>query len=228
MEADGPPLLPYGFAKRHGVVLLGMDEVAHVALRDGADPLALVEARRALGRALKIHTLPRAEFERRLSEAYADDGLSAGGSDDLDMPGGLDSLAEDIPAAADLLDSQDDAPIIRLINGVIAEAIRRGASDVHVEPFETALIIRLRIDGVLREVLSLSHRLSPLIVSRIKVMARLDIAERRTPQDGRISLALGGRSLDVRVSTLPSRAGERVVMRILDQEQAGIPLPELG
>lgn len=228
MEAAGPPLLPYGFAKRHGVVLLGVDEVAHVGLRDGADPLALIEARRALGRALKVHALPRAEFERRLSEAYADDGLSAGGSDDLDMPGGLDSLAEDIPAAADLLDSQDDAPIIRLINGVIAEAIRRGASDVHVEPFETALIIRLRIDGVLREVLSLSPRLSPLIVSRIKVMARLDIAERRTPQDGRISLALGGRSLDVRVSTLPSRAGERVVMRILDQEQAGIPLPQLG
>ena len=228
METAVHPLLPYGFAKRHGVVLLAVDEVAHVGLREGADPLALVEARRALGRALSVQSLPRAEFERRLSEAYADDGLPAGGADDLDMPGGLDSLAEDIPAAADLLDSQDDAPIIRLINGVIAEAIRRGASDVHIESFETALIIRLRIDGVLREVLSLSPRLSPLIVSRIKVMARLDIAERRVPQDGRISLALGGRSLDVRVSTLPSRAGERVVMRILDQEQAGIPLPELG
>lgn len=222
------PILPYGFAKRHGVVLLALDEAAHVGLREGADPLALTEARRVLGRALKIERLPRTEFERRLSEAYAGDSLGDGAGEDLDMPGGLDSLADDIPAAADLLDSQDDAPIIRLINGVIAEAIRRGASDVHIEPFETALIIRLRIDGVLREVLSLSARLSPLIVSRIKVMARLDIAERRTPQDGRISLALGGRTLDVRVSTLPSRGGERVVMRILDQEQAGIPLPALG
>ncbi|MFT4933708.1 MAG: general secretion pathway protein E [Pseudoalteromonas distincta] len=228
MERAAHPLLPYGFAKRHGVVLLSVDDVAQVGLREGADPMALVEARRALGRAISVQTLPRAEFERRLSETYADDGLPAGGADDLDMPGGLDSLAEDMPAAADLLDSQDDAPIIRLINGVIAEAIRRGASDVHIESFETSLVIRLRIDGVLREVLSLSPRLSPLIVSRIKVMARLDIAERRVPQDGRISLALGGRSLDVRVSTLPSRAGERVVMRILDQEQAGIPLPELG
>ena len=232
MNAPAHPLLPYGFAKRHGVVLLGVDEAAEgaarVGLREGADPLALTEARRALGRPLKVEPLPRTEFERRLSEAYAGDGFAATGAEDLDMPGGLDSLAEDIPAAADLLESQDDAPIIRLINGVIAEAIRRGASDVHIEPFETALLVRLRIDGVLREVLSLSPRLAPLIVSRIKVMARLDIAERRVPQDGRISLALGGRSLDVRVSTLPSRAGERVVMRILDQEQAGIPLDQLG
>jgi general secretion pathway protein E len=222
------PILPYGFAKRHGVVLLGLDDVAHVGLREGADPIALGEARRVLGRALRIERLTRPDFERRLSEAYAGDGLGGGAADDLDMPAGLDSLADEIPAAADLLDSQDDAPVIRLINGVIAEAIRRSASDVHIEPFETALIIRLRIDGVLREVLSLSPRLAPLIVSRIKVMARLDIAERRVPQDGRISLALGGRTLDVRVSTLPSRGGERVVMRILDQEQAGIPLPALG
>ncbi|WP_333585355.1 type II secretion system ATPase GspE [Phenylobacterium sp.] len=231
MTAAAPPaapLLPYGFAKRHGVVVLALDEAARVGLREGADPLALTEARRVLGRPLAIERLSRQEFERRLSETYAGDGLGDRAAEDLDMPGGLDSLAEEIPAAADLLDSQDDAPIIRLINGVIAEAIRRGASDVHIEPFETALIIRLRIDGVLREVLSLSPRLSPLIVSRIKVMARLDIAERRTPQDGRISLALGGRALDVRVSTLPSRGGERVVMRILDQEQAGIPLPALG
>jgi general secretion pathway protein E len=117
---------------------------------------------------------------------------------------------EDIPAAADLLDATDDAPIIRLINGVIAEAARLGASDIHVEPYESSLVVRLRIDGVLREVLSLSSRLAPLLVSRVKVMARLDIADRRVPQDGRISLALGGKSLDVRVSTLPSRAGERV------------------
>jgi len=154
-------------------------------------------------------------------------GLSAA-DDSLDESVGLDSLAENLPATADLLDVVDDAPVIRLINGIIAEAVRQGASDIHVEPFETALVVRLRVDGVLKEVLSLSHRLAPLLVSRVKVMARLDIAEKRIPQDGRISLTLGGRSLDVRVSTLPARAGERLVMRILHQDQAALGLEELG
>ena len=144
------------------------------------------------------------------------------------MPSGLDSLADDIPAAADLLDTADDAPVIRLINGIIAEAVRTGASDIHLEPYETALIVRLRVDGVLREALSLPPAVTPLIVSRIKVMARLDIAERGVPQDGRIPLTIGGKTLDVRVSTLPSRAGERVVLRILDKDQAGLPLERLG
>lgn len=223
----GPRAFAYGFAKTHGVILLEEGETAAVGLREGADPLALLEVRRALRTPLAVQPLTRAEFERRLSEAYAGEGLGAP-ADDLDLPGGLDSLAEDLPAAADLLDAQDDAPVIRLINGVIAEAVRQGASDVHVEPFETALVVRLRVDGVLKEVLSLSPRIAPLLVSRVKVMARLDIAEKRVPQDGRISLTLGGRSLDVRVSTLPARAGERVVMRILHQDQARLGLADLG
>jgi general secretion pathway protein E len=227
MSGPDLPLLAYGFAKQYGVVLLEVDDNAHVGLREGADPLALVEARRALRRPLKVRRLSRAEFERRLSEAYGGEGLSSG-AEDFDLSAGLEGLVDDIPAAADLLDTQDDAPVIRLINGMIAEAARLGASDIHVEPFEAALLVRFRIDGVLRQVLSLSHRLAPLLVSRVKVMARLDIAEKRVPQDGRISLTLGGRSLDVRVSTLPARAGERVVMRILDQEQAGLGLQDLG
>ncbi|MFN3514106.1 MAG: type II secretion system ATPase GspE [Phenylobacterium sp.] len=227
MTAEEPLRLAYAFAKHEGVLLLDLDEIALVGLREGADPLALTEVRRALRRPLKVQPLSRAEFDRRLSEAYAGEGLT-NGAEDIDLPGGLEGLAEEIPAAADLLDTADDAPIIRLINGLIAEAARQGASDIHIEPFETALTVRLRIDGVMGEVLSLSPRLAPLIVSRVKVMARLDIAEKRVPQDGRIALALGGRSLDVRVSTLPSRAGERVVMRILDQSQAGLALEELG
>jgi general secretion pathway protein E len=222
------PDLPYGFAKRHGVVLLDAGEVAVVGLREGADPLALVEARRALGRPLRVERLEQAAFDRQLSRAYADDSLRAAGGDDFDVPSGLDSLIEDIPAAEDLLDSADDAPVIRLINGIIAEAVRLGASDIHLEPFESALTVRMRVDGVLREAHSLSPRITPLLVSRIKVMARLDIAEKRTPQDGRIPLALGGKSLDVRVSTLPSRGGERVVLRILDKDQAELRLDQLG
>jgi len=222
------PSLPYGFAKRHGVILLDADEMAVVGLREGADPLALVEARRALGRPLVVEPLTQADFDRRLSQVYAGDHLSAADGDGLDMPSGLDSLIEDMPAAADLLDTADDAPVIRLINGIIAEAVRSGASDIHLETFENALTVRMRIDGVLREALTLSPRIAPLLVSRIKVMARLDIAEKRVPQDGRIPLALGGKTLDVRVSTLPSRAGERVVLRILDKEQAGLSLDRLG
>jgi general secretion pathway protein E len=230
MNAAETRSLAYGFAKRHGVVLLAIDEAAaDVGVREGAEPLALIEARRALARPLKIHPLSRSEFDRRLSEVYAGEGLgAASGADEFDLPGGLDSLVDEIPATADLLDAQDDAPIIRLINGLISEAARTGASDIHIEPYETALIVRLRVDGVLREVLSLPQRLAPLLVSRVKVMARLDIAERRLPQDGRISLSLGGKSLDVRVSTLPARSGERVVMRLLDKDQANLELEELG
>ena len=222
------PTLPYGFAKRHGVILLEVGDIAVVGLRDGADPSALIETRRALGRPLRVEPLGQAAFDRRLSEVYAGDHLNAADGDDLEMPSGLESLIDDIPAAADLLDTADDAPVIRLINGIIAEAVRAGASDIHLEPFESALTVRMRVDGVLREVLSLNPRITPLLVSRIKVMARLDIAEKRTPQDGRIPLALGGKSLDVRVSTLPSRAGERVVLRILDRDQADLTLDRLG
>ncbi|QBX38376.1 type II secretion system protein GspE [Brevundimonas sp. S30B] len=218
------PTLPYAFARRHGVVLLDAGEIAIVGLREDADPLALIETRRALGRPLKVERMARGVFERALSDIYADEGLSGS----LDMPAGLEGLAEDLPATADLLDGADDAPVIRLINGVVAEAARAGASDIHFEPYETLLRVRMRVDGVLREMLTLDARVTPLLASRIKVMARLDIAERRLPQDGRIALSLGGRALDVRVSTLPARAGERVVMRILDRDQAGLGLADLG
>jgi general secretion pathway protein E len=220
-------MLAYGFAKRHGVIVLEAGERARLGLREGADPKALVEARRALGRPVEVETLTRAAFDRRLSEAYAGEGLAAHSEDDLTL-GGLDSLVDELPAAADLLDPQDEAPIIRLINGLIAEAVRLGASDIHLEPYDTALIVRMRVDGVLKEMLRLAPRSAPLIVSRVKVMARLDIAERRVPQDGRIPLSSGGKSFDVRVSTLPSRAGERVALRILDKEQADLKLEELG
>jgi general secretion pathway protein E len=223
------PQLSYTFAKRAGVVLMALDAEALVGLRDGADPMSLIEARRALGRPIKVQHLTRQAFDRRLSEVYAADAIgTVSGDDDFGLPNGLDGLIDGIPETADLLDAQDDAPIIRLINGLIAEAARTGASDVHIEPFETALRVRMRVDGVLSEAASLPARIAPLLVSRVKVMARLDIAEKRLPQDGRIAIALGGKTLDVRVSTLPSRAGERVVMRLLDKEQADLALEDLG
>jgi len=223
------PTLPYGFARHHGVVLLDCAETASVGLREDADRMVLLEVRRVLGRPISVTILTPAEFDRRLSDVYGGSGVDAGaGTDEFDMPVGLDSLVDEMPAVADLLDTTDDAPIIRLINGIIAQAVRTGASDVHVEPFEDALVVRLRLDGVLSEVLRLSARVGPLLTYRIKVMWRLDYAEKRIQPDGRIPLTLGGKTLDVRVSTLPSRAGERVVLRILDKDQAGLRLEQLG
>jgi general secretion pathway protein E len=222
--------IPYGFAKRFGVAVVG-EENGHVsiALRQGADPRALIEVRRFLARPLEVTAAPAEQFERILSERYAMDGQAAAdAAGSLGLGDELSQLASHLPSAEDLLDSDDDAPAIRLINGIIADAARCGVSDIHIEPYETGLVIRMRVDGVLRETLRMPPHVAPVVVSRIKVMARLDIAERRVPQDGRIGLSLGGKLLDVRVSTLPSRAGERVVLRILDKENAGIDLDALG
>jgi general secretion pathway protein E len=144
--------------------------------------------------------------------------------DELDLA----SLADSVPETEDLLDQEGDAPIIRLINAVLAEAIRENASDIHLETFERDLVIRFRVDGVMREVVKPKRALAPLLVSRIKVMAKLDIAEKRVPQDGRISLRIGGREVDVRVSTLPSANGERVVLRLLDKQAGRLDLEKLG
>jgi general secretion pathway protein E len=229
-EAPLPVNIPYGFAKRFGVALLGEEDGRlKVAMREGGDPRALIEVRRYLARSFDISFSAPDRFDRILSERYAmDHEAAAMEAGSLGLSDELMSLASDLPTADDLLDSADDAPAIRLINGIIADAARQGVSDIHIEPYETGLVVRMRVDGVLRETLRMPPHVAPVVVSRIKVMARLDIAERRVPQDGRIGLTLGGKLLDVRVSTLPSRAGERVVLRILDKENAGIGLEELG
>lgn len=232
MTVSADPVISYAFAKEHGVVMLPVDNdqmALKLGIREGARPQAVIEARRAIGRSFEMQALSRSDFDSALSTVYAAKSLDEGyGESELEGREDLASLVEGIPQTADLLDSDDDAPVIRLINGLIFEAVKRRASDIHIEPYEDKLSIRYRIDGVLQDVLSPSRRLASLLVSRIKVMARLDIAEKRMPQDGRISLALGGRSIDVRVSTLPSRYGERVVLRLLDKEQAKLDLIDLG
>ncbi|MEL6322988.1 MAG: type II secretion system ATPase GspE [Pseudomonadota bacterium] len=227
--SDDLATIGYAFARDKGVLVLPERDRLTVGVREGANPLHLLEVRRALGRAFEIERLSPEAFARQLPLAYArtefaeeDEAAALAGQDDLA------SLAEGIHQTADLLDGDDDAPVIRLINGLIYEAINRGASDIHIEPNEDELSIRYRIDGVLLKILSPSRRLATPLVSRIKVMARLDIAERRVPQDGRIALTVGGRAVDVRVSTLPSRYGERVVLRILDKARAHMSLEDLG
>ncbi len=224
-----PVDIPYAFALKHGVVLQpAADGPARVALREGSDPRVLIEVRRHLAASFEVDFVSGSRFDELLANHYRMDsnaamaGALAVGEDSLDI------LATGLPTADDLLDSVDDAPAIRLINGIIADAARQGVSDIHIEPYESGLVVRMRIDGMLREVLKMPPHVAPVVVSRIKVMARLDIAERRVPQDGRIGLTLGGKTLDVRVSTLPSRAGERVVLRLLDKETAGINFDLLG
>jgi len=222
--------LPYGFARRFGVVVTGPmvteagEDRVCVALRDGESGAALAEVRRLAGRALTVERVAAGRFDRILADHYAGDGIASA----MGEAEGLGSLVDGMPSAEDLLDSADEAPVIRLINGLIAEAAREGVSDIHIEPYESALVVRMRSDGQLRERHRLPASVAAMVVSRVKVMARLDIAERRLPQDGRIGLALAGKSLDVRVSTLPSRAGERVVLRLLDKDNAGIGLEALG
>ncbi len=196
-----------------------------VVLREGASALALLDVRRLGGLIASWRRVPPPAFEAVLAQVYADGAMAAADAlarDDAALP------ALDLPSAEDLLGSTDDAPVIRLINGLLAEGLRQGASDIHLEPYEQALVVRLRRDGQLAEMLRLPAHVAPLLASRIKVMARLDIAERRLPQDGRMALDLAGRLVDVRVSTLPSRAGERVVLRLLDKARAGIDLAALG
>ena len=221
--------IPYSFAKRHGVLLRYEGDQAFILHRDNTSMLALQEARRLLGYPAHFQLCSEQEFNQLLSSSFAGDSgesqqVAAGLEDHPDLL----SLADSVPEAEDLMDQEDDAPIVRLINALLSEAIRVGASDIHIESFEKKLSVRLRVDGQLREIVQPRRELAPLLVSRIKVMAKLDIAEKRIPQDGRISLRLAGREVDVRVSTLPSSYGERVVMRLLDKQAGRLNMTHLG
>ncbi len=221
---------PFIFAKRHGVLVSGIsDGRAHVVLGPQADPEALIEVRRFLGCPLALDKVTQERFDELLASAYEQGSSEAMQMmEDLGEDLDLFEVAQALPQTEDLLESEDDAPIIRLINALLTEAVKENASDIHIEPFENRLVVRFRVDGVLREVLQPQRVLAPLLVSRIKVMAKLDIAEKRLPQDGRISLRVAGRAVDVRVSTLPSGHGERVVLRLLDKQAGRLDLEHLG
>ena len=228
----GIKVLPFGFAKRHGVIVVpgAIDSgMVDLVFREGLTAGILAEVRRVCKRGVSPRLVDQALFDRYLSETYQNDSdatmqMIENLGDEVD----LSSLAESIPETGDLLEQDDDAPIIKLINSLLAEAVKLAASDIHVETYETRLVVRFRVDGVLREIVSPRRALAPLLVSRIKVMAKLDIAEKRLPQDGRISLRIGGKEVDVRVSTIPASNGERVVMRLLDKQEGMRDLSHLG
>ena len=225
-DLDLPPTpgtnpLGYGFARRHGVLIRG-GEIAH---RGAASLEALLEAQRLGG--MHFAPLTDAVFETALRAQYRDSASEAAGfaaAADTDLA----ALADSAAAVDDLLDSRDDSPVIRLINALLLEAVKDGASDIHVETQEKRCVVRFRVDGVLRDMIEPARALAPLLTSRIKVMARLDIAEKRVPQDGRVSLRVGGHEIDVRVSTLPAQHGERVVLRLLDRDATQLDLAQVG
>ena len=227
-------LLPYAFARDFGVLARnaeraeGASEAIEVWISGATAPSAIAEVSRRFGRIL-LRRMERAELEAAIATAYA----SAGGDasqvvDEFDADLDLTKLLQDVPAIEDLLESSDDAPVIRMINALLTQALREGASDIHIEPFEQTSVVRFRIDGALRDVVRPRKAIHASLISRIKIMSQLDIAEKRLPQDGRITLRVGGKPVDVRVSTLPTGHGERAVLRLLDKEAGRLDLSHLG
>ncbi len=222
--------IPFGYAKRHGVLITAInDDCANIGYLGKLEPIILNELKRTLQLPLKLTKLNKEEFATQLAKYYESTASTTmqaiiGMEENTD----LQQLIKQIPKSEELLDTDDDAPIIRLINALFTQAIKQNASDIHIETFEERVSVRFRVDGVLHEVLEPPHALAPLLVSRIKVMAKLDIAEKRLPQDGRITIRIANRPIDVRVSTLPSSHGERVVLRLLDKRAAKLDLTSLG
>ena len=223
--------IPYAFARTHGVLATGIEGDAVVVLtRPDATADGIVEIKRVLQRRLVTRAIGAEEFSFELARAYnqAAPGGAATLVDDLARETDLSRLMQDMPVTEDLLDSTTQAPVIRMINALLLQALRERASDLHFEPYEARSVVRFRVDGVLRDVIEPPRALHAALVSRLKIMASLDIAEKRLPQDGRISLKLGDKLVDVRVSTLPTGPGERVVLRLLDKDSARLDLEALG
>lgn len=224
----GLRLLPFSYARENGV-LLEQSSGAPVLFHLSSITLeTFLEVQRAFGSDFQAREVTEDEFRSRLTDLYqSSDNEASMVAENLDADLDLGRLADEIPATADLMDSDQDAPVIRLINALLSQAIREQASDIHIETFEDQMTVRFRVDGVLQEVLSPKRALATLLVSRLKVMAKLDIAEKRVPQDGRISVRVAGHAVDIRMSTIPSVHGERVVLRLLDKQAGQLQLDQL-
>ncbi|MBW4707427.1 Flp pilus assembly complex ATPase component TadA [Roseobacter sp. YSTF-M11] len=220
--------VPYAFARDHNLVVLEDGETC--LMTDKTPVAAVIEAQRYQSNLLRLRKVSSTVLADHIEKQYRDSAHDAAGAAASADAEGVDlaELANSAAAVDDLLDQRNDAPVVRLINALLLEAIRENASDVHIEVEEKRLVVRFRIDGVMREVLEPSRALAPLLSSRIKVMGRLDISEKRIPQDGRVSLRVGEYELDVRISTLPAQYGERVVLRLLDRGQTRAGVSSLG
>jgi general secretion pathway protein E len=224
-------LLPYAFARDFNVLARSNDDAAQaveVWVSGVTAPAAIAEVSRRFGR-IALRRMDRTELDAAIASAYSGGGGDASQvADEFDANLDLTKLLQDVPAIEDLLESSDDAPVIRMINALLTQSLREGASDIHIEPFEQTSVVRFRIDGTLRDVIRPRKAIHASLISRIKIMSQLDIAEKRLPQDGRITLRVGGKPVDVRVSTLPTGHGERAVLRLLDKEAGKLDLSHLG
>ncbi|MBS0309359.1 MAG: type II secretion system ATPase GspE [Proteobacteria bacterium] len=223
-------LLPYAFARDFALLAQRPSEggPVEVWMSAATKPAAIAEIGRRFGR-VKLKNMPHEELEAAIAQAYAGSGGDAAQViDEYESDLDLARMMRDMPAIEDLLESADDAPVIRMINALLTQALRDGASDIHIEPFEQISVVRFRIDGTLRDIVRPKKAIHASLISRIKIMAQLDIAEKRLPQDGRITLRIGGKAVDVRVSTLPTGHGERAVLRLLDKEAGHLDLSNLG
>ena len=229
-------LLPYAFARDFALLARRVEAAVaangaaavEVWVSDATSATAIAEVSRRFGR-VRIKSMAREVLDAAIAQAYAGSGGDAAQViDEVESDLDLAKLMMDMPAIEDLLESADDAPVIRMINALLTQALREEASDIHIEPFEQISVVRFRIDGTLRDVVRPKKAIHASLISRIKIMAQLDIAEKRLPQDGRITLRVGGKPVDVRVSTLPTGHGERAVLRLLDKEAGRLDLVSLG
>jgi general secretion pathway protein E len=228
VPAEFKEQVPAMFARRHGLVAIGREDgVLILATCKPLGTYAIEDIEKRLG-LVRLVVAPRSEIAAAVDAAYEDrmdvvDEIV----DELD-DSAMESLAHEVGNSDDLLDVVNKPPVIRLVNSILFRALKMRASDIHVHPYENKLQIRYRVDGVLYDVFSPARSVQPLITSRIKVMAGMDIAERRMPQDGRCSVRIGDREVDLRVSVVPTSYGERVVLRILDKTTGVYELDKLG
>ncbi|HWU97068.1 MAG TPA: type II secretion system ATPase GspE [Oxalicibacterium sp.] len=246
---NGRALLPYGFAREFSLLAISAESAAESTagsagdsaaesagkmqavqlwISDATRPTAIAEVSRRFG-PVRLQKMDADQLTAAIAAAYADAGGDAAQvAIEFESDVDLNKIMQDMPAIEDLLESADDAPVIRMINALLTQSLREGASDIHIEPFEQISVVRFRIDGNLRDVIKPRKAIHAALISRIKIMAQLDIAEKRLPQDGRITLRVGGKPVDVRVSTLPTGHGERAVLRLLDKEAGRLDLQHLG
>src|SRR5687768_15850474 len=222
--------IPYAFARDNAILLKPHgNKDAEVWISDATPLAALNEVMRVFPGKVKPIVVAPDKLTEAIAQTYSE---SEGSAQQIvgDIEGEFDitRMMAEVPDIEDLLETEDDAPIIRMINALLTQAARDGASDIHIEAFESYSMVRFRIDGTLRDIVRPKRALHAALVSRIKIMAQLDIAEKRLPQDGRITLRVGGKAVDVRVSTLPTGHGERVVLRLLDKEAGRLDLAKLG
>ncbi len=220
--------LPYAFARGHQLLL--EDDGSSLTLwHAGAEPGAAWSEVMRKFPVTQLARLDAGALAQRITAAYAQGESSAASIvSEVQNDADLSRIMQELPAVEDLLETSDDAPIIRMLNALLTQAARDGASDIHIEPYERHSSVRFRVDGTLREVVQPNRALHAALISRLKIMAELDIAEKRLPQDGRIGLRIGTRAVDVRVSTLPSAHGERAVLRLLDKSESKLSLESVG